>query len=68
MAHEARLVHGDVLDGDAALLAVHRFHAVDEQEWITVRQQLQNAVDVDRLQGGLGLLVRHETPWRWWLD
>ena len=44
------LVHGDVLEGDAALLAVHVIHAVDKQKRIAVRQELHDPLDIRRLQ------------------
>src|SRR5688572_18459598 len=48
---EYRLVHRDVLDADAALVDDRVLHAVDHQEWITVRNHLHHAfgVDVDPL-------------------
>ena len=46
VALEERLVDGDVLDADAALVAVHVVDAVEHQEGIAVRQQLEDADDV----------------------
>ena len=48
MAHELRLVEGDVLDADAGAVAVDLDDAVDEQERIAVRQQLHDAAGCRR--------------------
>ena len=42
-----RFVDGDILDGDDALSALQIKHAIDQQERIAVRQNLQNLVDVE---------------------
>ena len=52
---EERLVDGDVLEADAALVAVHVVDAVEHQERVAVRQQLEDAVDVEH-RGGHGLV------------
>lgn len=41
------LVHGDILNGDNALLTDEVDHAVDQQERITVRQDSQDVLDIE---------------------
>lgn len=57
VSHEKRLVDGDILDGDDALGA-HQFnHAIDQQERITVGQNLENSADIEFFWGGIGLIA-----------
>ncbi len=48
VALEERLVDGHVLDADARLVAVDVVDAIEQQEGVAVRQQLQNLADVRR--------------------
>ena len=50
MPLEERLVDGDVLDADGALVAVHVDDAIDHQERIAMRQQLHHAPDIGRAE------------------
>jgi RecB family exonuclease len=47
VALEERLVDGDVLDRHRALEAVELDDAVDQQERVAVRQQLEDLPDVE---------------------
>ncbi|MCY1557737.1 hypothetical protein D9M68_946130 [compost metagenome] len=47
MALEVRLVDGDVLQGLDPLLRLELQHAVDQQERVPVRQQLEDLADID---------------------
>ena len=47
MSAEKLLVDRHVLDGDDAFFALQLEHAVDQQERIAVRQDLQDVVDVE---------------------
>jgi len=51
MSIEERFVDGDILDGHYALFALQLQHAVNEQKGITVRQNLQDVVNVERRLG-----------------
>ena len=59
MAHELRLVDGDVLDADAVFVAARLDDAVDEQERIAMRKHLQEALDVETFNRPPGRLVHH---------
>ena len=50
MPGELRLVERDVLDADAGVVAVDLDDAVDQQERVAVRQQLQDLLDVGRAE------------------
>ena len=64
VAHELRLVGGDVLDADAGFVAVDLDDAVDHQERIAVRQQLQQRLDIGcaQLVAGLARRLTHQIP------
>ena len=57
MAHELRLVDGDVLDADGVLVGAHVDHAVDHDEGVAMRQQPQDFTDVDGAKR-----VAHSSP------
>src|SRR5690606_37374635 len=59
MSLEMRLVERDVLDADAAVVTVHLDDAVDEKKRIAMRQELQNALNVDAFE-----LARPGCPFR----
>ena len=59
---ELRLVEGDVLDADRRLVAVDLDDAVDHQERIAVRQQLQDLLDVGRLERRRRSFIRSRPP------
>jgi hypothetical protein len=44
---EEGLVDGDALDRDGALARIHLEHPVDHEEWIAVREQLHDLLDVE---------------------
>src|SRR5690606_14395074 len=58
---ELRLVHRDVLDADAGIVAIDLDDAVDEQERIAVRNALHDPIDVGDTEGfrrvGHGILI-----------
>ena len=47
MALELRLVDRDVLDADAGFIGIAVDDAVNQQEWITVRQKIQQFLDIN---------------------
>ena len=58
VAREVRLVDGDVLDGDDALLRLHLDDAVDEQERVAVREDGHDLDDVHRAFAGASVGMR----------
>src|SRR5581483_5403899 len=48
VSHEVRLVRGDVLDGDNALLALDLDHAINQEKRIAMRQNRLDFGDVQR--------------------
>src|SRR4029079_8849508 len=51
MSLELRLVERDVLDADGEFVAADLRDTVDHQEWIAMRQRLQDLRDCHRLNG-----------------
>jgi hypothetical protein len=50
MPEKRRLVEGDVLDADAAVIGPDIDHPVDQQHRIAVRQRLEDLVDIHELE------------------
>src|SRR5215204_727655 len=50
MTHELRLVDGDVLDADTALVAANLDDPVYQQERVAMREQIHDLLDVRRPQ------------------
>jgi hypothetical protein len=48
MSQESRLVDGDVLDTNAAEVLADIHDAIDQQEWVAMRQGLEDGVDINR--------------------
>src|SRR5262245_14905916 len=65
---KAGLVEGDVLDADTAVIGPDVDHPVDQQHRITMRQRLQDVLDVDDIEQDLGFLHHSfpsPSPLRW---
>src|SRR6185295_16278143 len=61
MAEKRRFVEGDVLDADTAVVGPDLDHPVDQQHWITVRERLEDLVDIHELKPDRCLL-HHSRP------
>ena len=61
MPLEKRLIDRHVLDPDGGLVAIHVVHAIDQQEGIAVRQQLEKARDIGRGELPFGCRVIHDS-------
>ena len=55
--HEKRFVDRNVLDGNDAFGAHQLKYAIDQQQRITMRQNLENSTDVEFFGNGIGLIA-----------